>query len=639
MRAGIDEGLTDDGIQRWVSVPTTGERTSLRGRVRSRLGRLSPPWSLRLALATIIAGLGPTIRNLMISPAPRWIIIASISLIAVAALDRPGRSIPRRAAVVIIATAAAVPVGGFVTAIWLAMGLVLVDWLVWGHEPLSRIGEPSTAAAVVTLPFVGIATVIGSTPANRFQPLLITGAAFVLAAPITWLSVRGSRQRHRVQSAASKLARAVRWAIHAIRTVVGVLLSTVLFGVLWLPFIFLPWLVHRLSRVDPLGDADGWLEHGSTRIDGERMWSRRHTGRHRPRLATTRLIGAAVVLLAIGLLGVRYAILHLSPAPQRPIAMRDAKWWDAYDAEVKLLWDPDITWNLRRWTRVHDFDGRLITVEGGYRVTEQAFDPDVEPLRVWIYGGSTTFGIGQRNERTIASNLSRIAWEHGIPLEVHNRGVNGDTHFDELVRLSWEVTDTTPPDMVVFYDGVNDLGATIQRNSKGFGDLNEPESLFDDLIARSFDHPSPARRLQRWWDGLPPLPHRDAPLPSIDDPVELARRTVRNYDRAHRATRSILDDMGIPVLFLWQPSRWTRNPQMGNPEHMSMELYDWNRANIFSSVDALPADVVDLTDAFDHLDEAVYTDDVHTNELGARVIAERIFDLIEPWATDSMETR
>ena len=44
----------------------------------------------------------------------------------------------------------------------------------------------------------------------------------------------------------------------------------------------------------------------------------------------------------------------------------------------------------------------------------------------------------------------------------------------------------------------------------------------------------------------------------------------------------------------------------------------------------LAPDVIDLHDALKGNSDPIYTDDVHHNELGSRLIAEALFDRLEP---------
>jgi hypothetical protein len=68
------------------------------------------------------------------------------------------------------------------------------------------------------------------------------------------------------------------------------------------------------------------------------------------------------------------------------------------------------------------------------------------------------------------------------------------------------------------------------------------------------------------------------------------------------------------VRFFWQPQR------AGWPSAIT---------------DRLPPDVVDLSAVFDGSEDDIYIDEVHTNELGARIVAEALWAELGPELADA----
>ena len=60
-----------------------------------------------------------------------------------------------------------------------------------------------------------------------------------------------------------------------------------------------------------------------------------------------------------------------------------------------------------------------------------------------MFGGSTTYGLNQRDGHTIASELARAAAADGIELDVHNKGNNGQLHWMEAERFAWDAVSDT----------------------------------------------------------------------------------------------------------------------------------------------------------------------------------------------------
>jgi lysophospholipase L1-like esterase len=82
------------------------------------------------------------------------------------------------------------------------------------------------------------------------------------------------------------------------------------------------------------------------------------------------------------------------------------------------------------------------------------------------------------------------------------------------------------------------------------------------------------------------------------------------YERAKAMTRSIAARADVPVRFFWQPAAGE-----GDPERRA-------KAELTSST-------IDISDVLlDHPE--VFLDGVHTNEEGARIVAERMWEDLRP---------
>ena len=100
----------------------------------------------------------------------------------------------------------------------------------------------------------------------------------------------------------------------------------------------------------------------------------------------------------------------------------------------------------------------------------------VEPFDMWFFGGSAAFGAGRRDAHTIPSELVRQAGAEAVALEVHNLAVPATVNWQAamlLLRGWWE----DPPDLVVFYDGANDLALQDVLTGRGMGRSDRPAWL------------------------------------------------------------------------------------------------------------------------------------------------------------------
>lgn len=117
-------------------------------------------------------------------------------------------------------------------------------------------------------------------------------------------------------------------------------------------------------------------------------------------------------------------------------------------------------WTTPPGTRIvlpNEFRGRWFNVRDGKRVT--AGQPHSHRHRVLLFGGSTVYGSEVPDDQTIASHLQALINQSGDSAVVENFGATSVHVAQQLERLERDVH-LLPTDVVVFYDGVNDV---IQR--------------------------------------------------------------------------------------------------------------------------------------------------------------------------------
>ena len=103
---------------------------------------------------------------------------------------------------------------------------------------------------------------------------------------------------------------------------------------------------------------------------------------------------------------------------------------------------------------------------------------------------------------------------------------------------------------------------------------------------------------------------------------------MARYERSRRISRATADRHGIAVRYFWQPNRFTR-PLVAKEPHRDGASENRGRTDEQMLRNLVPPDVVDLGDVLDDHLEPTYTDDVHHNEAGARIIAAGIYARIE----------
>lgn len=295
--------------------------------------------------------------------------------------------------------------------------------------------------------------------------------------------------------------------------------------------------------------------------------------------------------------------------------------------------------------RFTDFSGEFVNVSSWRRRTYVAPDlADGAAPVIWMFGGSTTWGIGQRDLHTIASEIGRLSEAAGSPAVVVNYGQRTWTHFQEMLLFEQELARLPAPDMVVFYDGINDInsydpdyaGVPNHVFSPVFDQLMTsgravaPEQSLLDATTDAYLRSSALARAVGALRGGDDTETNDRIATTTDPGAEnaaldfrtAARSVMDVYARGRTLSGALAEQHGVEPFYFWQPT-------------------DYGGAmNLFTQRE-LDEPTIDLTDALDdHRD--VYIDGNHTNEAGARIIAERIWDSLQPsaerWHSDHVRT-
>jgi len=295
--------------------------------------------------------------------------------------------------------------------------------------------------------------------------------------------------------------------------------------------------------------------------------------------------------------------------------------------------------------RMEDTAGEYLNIVEGERVTRTTTAPR-EPRVVWFFGGSTMYGFGQRDEHTIPSELVALAEGEGIALDAHNFGAQAYVNWQGVSRFADLLTDRPAPDLAVFYDGYNDLSLQFVD-----GPVRQPSHALarvhrERLVASSAtDGSTTAGDIRRWWadhSATVNLWHRVSDrfggdgaelrlteaepslVPDAVDPDAVTGAAVDLLRRGRDLASGVAGAYGVEVQFWFQPTIYTKEPVPGEVEvleRVAVRTPDW--VPVTQAVrDRLPADVVDLADVLDDHPDPLFWDAVHTNETGARLIAE-----------------
>lgn len=272
---------------------------------------------------------------------------------------------------------------------------------------------------------------------------------------------------------------------------------------------------------------------------------------------------------------------------------------------------------------------------------------------IWFFGGSTMYGSGQRDHATIASVLVRRLAEAGSAATGINYGHPAYSNRQSVLLLEERLIAGGRPDLVVFYDGFNDLNLQLQ-----FGVHDEATHLFFDPNPQpaSVAQPTVQATLRGWWadhsavnlarrrvagwfgDEKPVIVTGGAADPARTaagtgtrtaadpgtDPAVAAEAAVAIHRAGLEHVLALARAYDFEARFFWQPYLYTKDPlTTAESELVGLPGYDFEVFTAATSAlrAGLAAPVIDLSDVFDGLNESLFWDFVHSNERGAQIVA------------------
>ena len=548
-------------------------------------------------------------------------VVIGASIAAVAVSRTPSAWPPGavRIAGIVIGALVAGLTGGRVSGAWMLLGAV---------------GATGAAAAWSARPdrsvLHGLGPVLGAT----------TGAAVVAAlhpaAPVTHLLVLAAAGLAGASARWSDRLAAFDAGARRGAQRVGDALAIACFAVLAVPFVLLPWVIGRVVRWDatwsPTAPGSTWTASADSAGPSRRAWLptppvRTWPWRRRAARAAVRL-ALVIGLLAFAVQSVRSRSSQPPASLVHATAMADAAYWpDLIRAQDALRA------NMGLGSYVYeqpDVASRYLNIEGGHRVTwKPPAASACRPLEVWMFGGSTMFGEGQRDEHTVPSELARAAWEDGVALDVTNFGQLGDPHWVEARRLAEALgTSDDRPDLVLFYDGANEVITRISLNDEGRAGQQTfvsylDSGLFDQLDrylrpVYQFSTDSSALEIQR-------------PATRRLEASQVADLAARQYRLALRDSRQLVDQEDLNAIWFNQPTTWTTMDEAEADRRGGADRFGKTVSNDYQR--QLPDGVNDLSGLFRGVPDPIFYDTAHTNEQGARDVAAAMWDEARPVLT------
>ncbi|MGD0909589.1 MAG: SGNH/GDSL hydrolase family protein [Candidatus Acidiferrales bacterium] len=324
-----------------------------------------------------------------------------------------------------------------------------------------------------------------------------------------------------------------------------------------------------------------------------------------------------------------------------------ATYWREEVAAFNVLYEPYVIW------RRAPFKGETIVIEDdGLRRTAHS-DCSGQNYTIWIFGGSTMWGAGSPDWLTIPSLLAERYEKSGMPVCVRNYGTSAWVNTQETIEFMQELKRAPrKPDLVIFYDGVNDAFTLYQsgmidvpqnndriKSKLQSGDpmqtgWNRPRSnSMVQTLLESKTFQSITRigaNLRRMRNPSQPEFSRQVSNDRIQTQMEVAY--LKNLDLVSELGR----EYGFKYAFFWQPVMLAGNKRLSDEEktilHKTLATNDGMQETFERMYNLAKSqkrqDFFDIADALDNREDTIYIDFAHLSPEGNRLVAERVYVIL-----------
>ena len=283
------------------------------------------------------------------------------------------------------------------------------------------------------------------------------------------------------------------------------------------------------------------------------------------------------------------------------------------------------------WRR-KPFQGETVNVGGRYaqRRTIEGMD---NTKKVYFFGGSTIWGTGARDDGTIPSQFVALT---GLWSE--NFGESGYTAHQGLTLLIQLLQDGHRPDVVVFYDGANEVSqkcrTELTPNSHG------QEASIDFLLNNPPPAPTTfAHYFSPLWNAADRIktkltravaPAEVRSFEDCDSRPEKATRIAENLVSDWQMAKGLVESYGGRFVGILEPVLYFSQTRLDHLTDDSVMRAQFQA--VYPLVErrmAKAGGFHNLLRALD-VDDYVYVDFCHVSPNGNRVIATRIANLVQP---------
>ena len=315
------------------------------------------------------------------------------------------------------------------------------------------------------------------------------------------------------------------------------------------------------------------------------------------------------------------------------------EFWVEEPARLKepRVYIPFRVWGVTKWhgKYINNDDG----VVGLQRRTINPVCNSSRRVNLWVFGGSTVYGTAVPDFATMPSYLSRELNSAGQDcVVVTNFGVEGYVTDQELILLEEQLKAGSRPDIVIFYDGVNDacMAWPPGPRDRHFS-FSMVKSRIEGRVRGSLDFIQKSYALRLAAQGLSHFRSQSSFASLIAETRTNVVATLDNYEANLRLVRALGEAYKFKVFCFWQPMLvYGAKPLVPFEQQMATrdargDTYDsaWflTDAAVFREAElhaARDGGFIFLGHLFDSTREPLYVDEAHFGPRGNELVAQAI---------------
>ena len=361
-----------------------------------------------------------------------------------------------------------------------------------------------------------------------------------------------------------------------------------------------------------------------------------------------------LVLLAVTTELVSVVVLSVAQRPHSRIGIqhsyyRTQPWAAEFWREITLAgptrYSPYVVW------RRGPFTGKYVNVESnGLRRTVNP-ECSAGARQIWIFGSSTLWGTGAKDDQTIASILSQEYAGSIGPVCVTNFGEAGWTSTQNIIQLELALKQSLhAPDWVLFDDGYADIFPVYESGKADVHmDFDHIRNSLETAFHRSsfyyLKETGTYRFITLAMNKIASLKaDKASPILPSRNLDQLAAMTVGNYLGNMKLMESLSAGYGFQYVAFWGPTLYVGKKPLSDGERDIVNSArpgepDLCRKTYALMFSAPHAHLVDISDTFDRVPADTYIDAAHVTPDGNRMVALRILETLKRFGKERPSTR